>query len=105
MGVPDFRVINGQAPEVLHNLDKPDAIFIGGGLSREIFEFSWSQLKTNGRLVVNVVTLESQALLLELYLQYGGDISQLEIKRVEQIGNSTIWKPFTPVTQWSIEKK
>ena len=54
---------------------------------------------------VNVVTLKSQALLLELYSQYGGDISQLEIKRVEQIGDSTIWKPLTPVTQWSIEKK
>jgi precorrin-6Y C5,15-methyltransferase (decarboxylating) len=62
-------------------------------------------LTTNGRLVVNVVTLKSQALLLELYSQYGGDISQLEIKRVEQIGDSTIWKPLTPVTQWSIEKK
>jgi precorrin-6Y C5,15-methyltransferase (decarboxylating) len=105
LGVPDFKVINGQAPEALHNLDKPDAIFIGGGLSKEIFEFSWSQLTTNGRLVVNVVTLKSQALLLELYSQYGGDISQLEIKRVEQIGDSTIWKPLTAVTQWSIEKK
>lgn len=105
LGVPDFKVINGEAPEVLYDLEKPDAIFIGGGISREIFEFSWSQLRQHGRLVVNVVTLESQALLLELFSNYGGEITQLGINRIERVGNSTIWKPLTPVTQWSIEKK
>lgn len=58
-----------------------------------------------GRLVVNAVTLESEALLLNLYKNYGGELTKISINRVESIGNSAVWKPFKPITQWSLEKQ
>jgi precorrin-6Y C5,15-methyltransferase (decarboxylating) len=105
LGVPDLRVIQGNVPSALHELDPPDAIFIGGGFTKETFELCWAELKSMGRLVVNAVTLESEALLLNLYKNYGGELTKISINRVESIGNSAVWKPFKPITQWSLEKK
>ena len=105
LGVPDLKIIQGKAPGSLHELDQPDAVFIGGGFTKETFELCWSELKLLGRLVVNAVTLESEVLLLDLYKNYGGELTKLSINRVENIGNSAVWKPFKPITQWSLEKK
>ena len=31
--------------------------------------------------------------------------TKISINRVESIGNLAVWKPFRPITQWSLEKK
>jgi precorrin-6Y C5,15-methyltransferase (decarboxylating) len=105
LGVPDLEVIKGDAPAALVGLKQPDAIFIGGGFTRETFEFCWSELKSLGRIVVNVVTLESENLLLDMHKIYGGELIKITINRALDIGNSAVWKPFMPITQWSLEKK
>ena len=105
LGVPDLRVIQGNVPSALRELDPPNAIFIGGGFTKETFDLCWAELKSMGRLVVNAVTLESEALLLNLYKNYGGELTKISINRVESIGNSAVWKPFKPITQWSLEKQ
>ncbi|MFT5160459.1 MAG: precorrin-6Y C5,15-methyltransferase (decarboxylating), partial [Paracoccaceae bacterium] len=58
-----------------------------------------------GRLVVNVVTLESEVLLLEIYAKYGGSLIKLNIARAEPIGGLTGWKPMMPVTQFAVVKR
>ena len=35
LGVPDLQVVEGRAPSALAGLEPPDAIFIGGGATRE----------------------------------------------------------------------
>jgi len=105
LGVPKLEIIDGLAPDALVGLDAPDAIFIGGGLSVEVFEACWAALRPLGRLVVNAVTLESESLLLELHAKYGGTLVKLNIARAEPIGGLTGWKPMMPVTQFSLVKR
>lgn len=105
LGVPDLKVVHGKAPESLHELAQPDAIFIGGGFTKETFEICFLELKLLGRLVVNAVTLESEVLVLDLYKVHGGELAKISINRVESIGSSAVWKPFKPITQWSLQKK
>lgn len=92
-------------PAALDGLAPPDAIFIGGGLSREVFASAWAALRPLGRLVANSVTLESEAELIELHREFGGDLVKLQIMRVEPIGSLSGWKPLRPVTQLSLVKR
>ncbi|MCK0102606.1 precorrin-6y C5,15-methyltransferase (decarboxylating) subunit CbiE [Pseudohalocynthiibacter sp. F2068] len=105
LGTPKLELIDGQVPEALEGLDPPDAIFIGGGLSIETFETAWASLRPLGRLVANAVTLESEAVLINLHKTYGGQLVKLQVHRAEPVGPRTGWRPLMPVTQWSLVKR
>jgi len=105
LGVPKLELIDGQVPAALAGLEAPDAVFIGGGLSHETFTAAWAALRPLGRLVCNAVTLESEALLLDMHKEHGGQLVKLSINRAEPIGGLTGWKPLMPVTQWSLVKR
>lgn len=105
LGVPKLALVDGNVPEALVGLEAPDAVFIGGGLSRETFAAAWSALRPLGRLVANAVTLESEVLLTELYHDHGGQLVKLSIARAEPLGSRTGWKTLRPVTQWSLIKR
>jgi precorrin-6Y C5,15-methyltransferase (decarboxylating) len=105
LGAPLLELIDGSAPEALAGLPAPDAVFIGGGLTREVFAAAWAALKPLGRLVVNSVTLESEALLTQLQAAYGGELVRLLVERTEAIGGRRGWKPQRAVTVWSVEKR
>lgn len=106
LGVPQLTLIDGMVPDALSGLDAPDAVFIGGGLSEETYVAAWSALKPLGRLVANAVTLESQAVLTDLYHAHGGELVQLAVSRADTLGpNATGWRPFRPVVQWSLVKR
>ncbi|MEL7211530.1 MAG: precorrin-6y C5,15-methyltransferase (decarboxylating) subunit CbiE [Pseudomonadota bacterium] len=105
LGTPKLEIIDAEAPDGLVNLPAPDAVFIGGGLSEETFIKAWSALKPFGRLVVNAVTLESEALLMSLHAQHGGDLVKIMVNRAEPVGPRTGWRPHMPVTQWSLMKR
>lgn len=105
LGVPRLELIDGMVPAALGGLEAPDAVFIGGGLSEETYASAWNALKPLGRMVANAVTLESQAVLIELHKRHGGDLVQLAVSRAEPVGPRTGWRPFMPVTQWSLVKR
>ncbi len=105
LGVPKLELVEGRVPEALEGLAAPDAVFIGGGLSRETFEAAWEALRPLGRMVCNAVTLESEALLLELHKERGGQLVKLMVNRAEPVGGLTGWRPLMPVTQWSLVKR
>ena len=105
LGVPKLELIDGAVPAALEGLEPPDAIFIGGGLSRETFEAAWGALRPLGRLVANAVTLESEAELIALHKEHGGDLVKLSVHRAEPVGRLTGWRPLMPVTQWSLVKR
>jgi len=105
LGTPGFQIIEGTAPEALEGLTPPDAIFIGGGLTSEVFEAAWSALRPLGRLVANAVTLESEALMLDLYKKHGGQLVKLGVQRADAVGRLTAFRPLMPVTQWSLIKR
>ena len=105
LGTPGFQIIEGSAPTALADLPAPDAIFIGGGLTADVFEAAWSALRPLGRLVANAVTLESEALMLDLYKKHGGQLVKLGVQRADAVGRLTAFRPLMPVTQWSLIKR
>jgi precorrin-6Y C5,15-methyltransferase (decarboxylating) len=105
LGTPGFQIVEGSAPAALDGLPSPDAIFIGGGLTAEVFEAAWSALRPLGRLVANAVTLESEALMLDLYKSHGGQLVKLGVQRADAVGRLTAFRPLMPVTQWSLIKR
>ncbi len=105
LGTPKLELVEGTVPDAIDGLAAPDAIFIGGGLSVETFEAAWAALRPLGRLVANAVTLESEAVLIALHREHGGELVKLQVHRAEPVGGLTGWRPAMPVTQWSLVKR
>jgi len=105
LGTPRLELIAGDAPAALAGLPAPDAVFIGGGLGPEVFAAAWAALGPLGRLVANAVTLESEAALIALRAEHGGELSRIAIARAGPVGGLTGWRPLMPVTQWSLVKR
>ncbi|MEM9782029.1 MAG: precorrin-6y C5,15-methyltransferase (decarboxylating) subunit CbiE [Pseudomonadota bacterium] len=105
LGTPGLDLREGSAPAALAGLPAPDAVFLGGGLSHGAVAAAWARLKRHGRLVANAVTLESEALLLALHAERGGDLVRLQISRAEPVGGRTGWRAAMAVTQWSAVKR
>lgn len=102
LGTPKLELIEGTAPEALAGLPRPDAVFIGGGLTRATVARAREALPGGGRLVANAVTLESEALLIALHAELGGDLTRHSIERAAPLGDLTGWRPAMPVVQWSL---
>jgi precorrin-6B C5,15-methyltransferase / cobalt-precorrin-6B C5,C15-methyltransferase len=102
-GVPGLEVIEGAAPAAFAGLAQPDALFIGGGAAG-VLDAAVAALRPGGRLVVNAVTVETEALLMARRAILGGELSRVAIARVEPMGGMQAWRPALPVTQWVWEK-
>lgn len=105
LGAPKLELVDGMVPDALGGLPAPDAIFIGGGLSRPTFDAAWAALRPLGRLVANAVTLKSEAELMALHAEFGGELVRISVCRAEPVGRLTGWRPSMPVTQWSLVKR
>jgi len=105
LGVPTLEVRNGRAPEaleVLEVLDRPDAIFVGGGATAEgLLERCREALRDGGRLVVHGVTLETEMLLARAYRNHGGELTRHSVEYAAPLGTFTGWTPARAVTQWA----
>ncbi|KXV19881.1 bifunctional cobalt-precorrin-7 (C(5))-methyltransferase/cobalt-precorrin-6B (C(15))-methyltransferase [Gluconobacter japonicus] len=101
LGVPGLQVIEGRAPEALVSLDRPDAVFIGGGLtSEDIFMQARKALPVGGRLVANAVTLEGEAILAAQHAKYGGTLTRIGIERLDAVGRLHAFRPAMRVSQY-----
>ncbi|MEZ0052808.1 precorrin-6Y C5,15-methyltransferase (decarboxylating) [Mycobacterium sp. MAA66] len=95
----------GAAPEGLSGVPTPDTIFIGGGLTQPgLFEACYEALEPGGRLVVNAVTAESEAFVVQRYSELGGELRRFQHYHGEPIGGFTGWRPALPITQWMVVK-
>jgi precorrin-6Y C5,15-methyltransferase (decarboxylating) len=100
-GVPGLEVIEGSAPAALAGLPQPDAIFVGGGAGQPgLLDAGIAALRSGGRLVVNAVTLETEAQLIARHAALGGQLIRIAVSRAEPVGGKTGWRPAMPVTQW-----
>ena len=98
-GVPGLEIVEGRAPAAFDDLAPPDAVFIGGG-AIDVLDAAVRALRPCGRLVVNAVTLETEALLVARHATLGGDLTRVEIARAEPVGRRHGWRPALPMTQW-----
>ncbi|MGK5553147.1 precorrin-6y C5,15-methyltransferase (decarboxylating) subunit CbiE [Actinomadura kijaniata] len=105
LGVPGLRLVEGRAPEALHGLPAPDAVFVGGGATVPgVVETCWRALRPGGRLVVNAVTLETERLVGEWRARVGGDLTRIQVSRAAPVGGFTGWRTMMPVTTWTAVK-
>ncbi len=105
LGVPDIEIAAGDAPSALTGLDAPDAIFIGGGVSKPgVLEACWQALKPNGVLVSNAVTLEGEAALNRFHAAQGGELARISVSHAEAVGPHRGWRTAMPVVQLSARK-
>jgi precorrin-6B C5,15-methyltransferase / cobalt-precorrin-6B C5,C15-methyltransferase len=104
-GVPGLSVVAGEAPHVFGDLPKPDAIFIGGGAGAPgAIERACDALAAGGRLVVNAVTLETQAACAGWRARWGGELAQIAIAHAEPVGRYSGWRAAMPIVQWRLVK-
>lgn len=102
LGVPRLQVVRGSAPDALADLPAPDAVFIGGGASREgVLEAALAALAPGGRLVVHGVTHQTETLLIAAYAEHGGELTRLQVESAAPIGTFTGWTPARAITQWA----
>ena len=104
-GVPGLSVAAGEAPQVFADLATPDAVFIGGGASTPgMIERACDALRAGGRLVVNAVTLETQAACIDWRARWGGELTQIAIAHAEPVGRYSGWRAAMPIVQWRFVK-
>jgi precorrin-6Y C5,15-methyltransferase (decarboxylating) len=102
LGVPELEVREGRAPQALAGLRPPDAVFVGGGASEAgVLDAAIAALPPGGRLVVNAVTLETEAELIRRHELHGGTLTRIALARAESVGTKTGWRAAMPVTQWA----
>ncbi|MDO5620997.1 MAG: precorrin-6Y C5,15-methyltransferase (decarboxylating) subunit CbiT [Paracoccus sp. (in: a-proteobacteria)] len=97
----DLRV---QDHAALDDLPAPDAVFIGGGASAALVAVAWDRLPLGGRLVVNAVTLETQALVMTEQAARGGELLRLDIAQAEPLGRMRGWQAQRTVLHWVARK-
>ncbi|MBD8492761.1 precorrin-6y C5,15-methyltransferase (decarboxylating) subunit CbiE [Pseudomonas syringae] len=99
LGVPGLQLVRGTAPQALTGLESPDAIFIGGGVTRPgVLEACWERLRPGGRLVANAVTLQSEATLMAWREQHGGELTRLQVAHAKPLGEFDTWRQALPIT-------
>ena len=108
-GVSNITVIFGNAKEKILELEKADAIFIGGtgGDTKEIVELSQNKLKSGGRIVIAIILIETLYSVLQILdkLQFDSvDITQVTISKSKKTTKGTMMLARNPVTIISATK-
>jgi precorrin-6Y C5,15-methyltransferase (decarboxylating) len=105
LGVPGLQLIRGTAPHALNGLEAPDAIFIGGGVTRDgVLDTCWQQLRPGGRLVANAVTLQSEMTLMAWREQHGGELTRIHVAQAQPLGDFDTWRQALPITLLEVIK-
>lgn len=104
LGVPSLEVVTGEAPEALDGLrERPDAIFIGGGLTGYgLLTRCRKALRRGGRLVANVATVEGEIFVSRAQAEQGGRLTRLAVAHAEPADGLMAWRPAAPVTQYEL---
>jgi len=101
LGVPGLSIVRGEAPGSLAGLPRPDAVFVGGGVSVPgVLDVGWRALRPGGRIVVHAVTRESEAVVSRWCATAGGELTRLQVEHVAPLGSFTVWRPALAVVQW-----
>lgn len=97
----DFTAVLGKAPERLDEFPDPHAIFIGGngGNMELLLKSCLSRLQPNGRLVMNIATIENLAEAMQHLKNLGCEVSvmQAQISKSKPILHLTRFEPLNPI--------
>ncbi len=99
----------GKAPEALISLPNADAVFIGGaGVTlRTVIQTAHYKLKTNGRIVINAIQLETATTAIAELKALGYqdiDVASIFVAKGKQINSGTMMVARNPITIVSATK-
>lgn len=97
-----MQVIEGHSLDHLVTQALPDAVFVGGGANIALLETLYELLPAQTRLVVNGVTLETEALLAQAHATKGGSLMRFEVSEAMPLGPMRGWSAARPIVQWSV---
>jgi precorrin-6Y C5,15-methyltransferase (decarboxylating) len=98
------RLTEAPAPEGLAGLPVPDAVFVGGGASETLLASLWETMPAGCRLVLNAVTIETEALVLDWSARQGGELLKIELAQPAALGRKRGWRAALPILQWSVAR-
>lgn len=106
--VDNVEVIPARAPEVLDELETPDAVFVGGskGSMQDIIEVALDRLAPGGRLVVNAITLENAAEAYQALRSHGlmPEVTLIQISRGEPLTRYVRYEALNPIQIFAVTK-
>ncbi|MGE3808213.1 MAG: precorrin-6Y C5,15-methyltransferase (decarboxylating) subunit CbiT, partial [Gemmataceae bacterium] len=101
LGANGITFVEGTAPDVLHPLPDPGAVFLGGsgGKLEEILDVVIRRLRPGGRLVVNCVTLENFTRAWDWLTQLGWQpaVTQVQLAHSGPLGRYHAFESDRPV--------
>lgn len=94
---PNYRLLQGMAPQATAQWPDPNAVFIGGsgGRLQAIIEVVKQRLRPRGRLVINLASLETVPIALALLP--GARLTHVQINRGLPLLDKTRLQPINPV--------
>ena len=104
LGVDQLVVVESDNIDAIPYLEKPNCVFIGGGLNEQLLDLLWAHIGDGTRIVANAVTIETERLLTLYQARFGGILQRLEISNLEGIGKMHGWRASFPITQWMVTK-
>lgn len=96
----NLHVVGGAAPDVLKNLPKPDAVFVGGsGGKLEVILNAAVQANPRVRICVSAIALETlhQAVSAMERLGYAPEVTQISVSRAKTAGSLHLLMAQNPV--------
>ncbi len=99
-----LQVVAGRAPAALAGLAPPDAVFVGGGFSPALWSALLPLLPAGCRLVANAVALQTQALLLQLHAEQGGELLHIQLAHAQPLGRMHSWQGTRALVQWAWQR-
>lgn len=106
--VDNLNIIKERAPDALHPLPAPDAVFCGGsrGEMDQIFPIVMDKLRPNGRFILSAVTLDSINQIFNLCQQYEltPQILMLNVSQAKPLAQYTSYQAQNPIHLFIIEK-
>ena len=103
-GLSNLTVYHNDINEIIDILQKPDVIFIGGGLTENLLLKVWKLINPDTRIIVNSVTLETTSILIEAHKKYGGSLHKFELSNITNLGKKRAWSASYPIVQWVVKK-
>ena len=70
-----------------------------------MIERAHERLVSGGRLVVNAVTVETQAVAVGWRARFGGELAQIAVAHAEPVGRYSGWRAAMPIVQWRLVKQ
>ena len=99
----NVHAVAGKAPDALAGLPKPDRVFIGGSGGRlaATLDHCAQEIKTGGRIVMAIATLETLAAAQQWFEKsphWQTSLLQVQLAKGGAIASLTRWVPMNPVT-------